>query len=82
MSEVYERIRINRLFNASQARTFAILDGFSTILGERSLPGLVVKIEDIFPSLFKFEKVGLLFACEITNDLFKIQTRDRQSNEK
>jgi len=72
ISEVYERIRINRMVSASQARTFAILDGFSSILGERSLPGLCSKIEDIFPALFRFEKVGLLFTDYVTNDLFMI----------
>ncbi|CDW86108.1 UNKNOWN [Stylonychia lemnae] len=75
-SNVYERLKNLVSAKESLMRSYQFLDTFKVLLAERNHTLLYYNIEKIFPSLFNYEYVGVLFRDEKKNDLYALRIDD------
>lgn len=77
MADIIERIITKNIVNNSTNRSQEVLNAFTKIMCQRKHVDLDKSICKVFPQLFKFEKVGILFVDGVEGDpdapnLFKI----------
>lgn len=73
ISNIFDRITMDKKIAEDRNRAFELLDAFKPILGKRKHVDIDLTIGSLFPKLFSFEACGILFVDGVERDANEAQ---------